>query len=150
MTVDDDVYGSVCFADTEPRAEPFPETDQMFVELVARLVGQALERCAHEEALRTRNERLERETERAQRIADTTFGLLFRITPDARLTYVSSGLHAIPGYDRDEAVGTPFTDYIAPESTSTAVDAFERLLDAESVRNLELTAETATGSACGW
>jgi PAS domain S-box-containing protein len=145
VIVDDDVYGTVCFADTEPRPEPFPETDQMFVELVARLVGQALERRTHEETLRTRNERLERETERAQRIADTTFDLLFRITPDARLTYVSSGLHAILGYDRDDAVGTPFTDYIAPQSTSAAVAAFERLLDAESVRNLELTAETATG-----
>ncbi|WP_136601658.1 PAS domain S-box protein [Salinigranum halophilum] len=140
----DDVHGTVCFADTEPRPEPFPEADQLFVELLARLVGGALERREYEETLTAQNERLRTETERAQRIADTTFDLLFRITPDTQLTYVSSGLHAILGYDPADAIGTSFTEYIAPQSVPAAVDAFERLLDAEPVRNLELTAETAT------
>jgi PAS domain S-box-containing protein len=138
VVVDGESYGSVCFADREARTESFDEADQLFVELVARLVGQALERRAYEERLEARNERIER-------IADTTFDLLFEIGPDSALRYVSSGIEEVLGYDPEEADGTPFAEYVAPSSLSDALEAFEQVFDGEPVRNLELMAETAHG-----
>jgi PAS domain S-box-containing protein len=119
----------------------------LFVELVARLVGQALERRRHDRVLRERNAQLEAEKRRAKRIADTTFDLLFEIDPDARLTYASRGTEAILGRAPDDVTGTSFADHIAPSSLSTAVEAFERVLGGESIRNLELTARRGDGEA---
>jgi PAS domain S-box-containing protein len=145
ISVGDDTYGTVCFADSEPRAEPFPEADQLFVELVARLVGQALERREHERTLRERNRRLRAEKERLQRIADTSFDLLFELDSEGRLTYVSTGIESILGYSEAEVLGTPLADYIAPRSLFAALTALEGVFDSQPIRNLELTALTADG-----
>ena len=40
--VDGDVYGTFCFADSEPREEPFTAEQEMFVELMAQWVGYEL------------------------------------------------------------------------------------------------------------
>jgi PAS domain S-box-containing protein len=145
VTVGDGAYGTVCFADPEPRSEPFSEADQLFVELLARLVGQAIERRRHEEAFREQNERLRTEKRRIQRIANTTFDLLFELDSDAQLTYVSTGVGTVLGYGAEEAMGNSFTDYIAPSSLPAAFEAFEQVFDGEPVRNLELTANRADG-----
>ncbi|AUV82720.1 hypothetical protein C2R22_14590 [Salinigranum rubrum] len=145
VTVNEEVYGTVCFADTEPRAEPFPESDQLFVEVLAQLIGQALERRRHEQSLREQNERLRAEKRRIQRIADTTYDLLFEIDPDTRLTYVSTAVGTVLGYTPEEAMGNSFAEYIAPSSLPAATAAFERVFDGEPVRDLELTAVTADG-----
>jgi PAS domain S-box-containing protein len=143
--VGDETYGTVCFADSEPRAEPFPETDELFVELVARLVGRALERREHDRTLRERNRRLRAEKERLQRIADTSFDLLFELDSEGRLTYVSTGIEDILGYSEAEVLGTSLADYVAPRSHFTALTAFEGVFDGQPIGNLELTALTADG-----
>jgi PAS domain S-box-containing protein len=145
VTVDGDVYGTVCFADSEPRSEPFGEADQLFVELVGRLIGQGLERADHERTLRERNDRLRAETARIQRIADTTFDLLFEVDGDGRLTYVSAGIETILGYSVEEAVGAPLADFIAPSSFFETLTRVEGVLDGEPVQRLELAARTADG-----
>ena len=40
--VDGELYGTVCFADEEPRADSFDHADEMFVEIVARAIGHEL------------------------------------------------------------------------------------------------------------
>lgn len=145
VSVDGETYGTVCFADDRPRAEPFTEADQLFVELVARLVGQGIERRRHERELYERAERLRKENERVQRIADTAFDLLFEIDPDATLTYVSPGIQNMLGYSPEEVDGTPFVEYLTPASETDAVDAFEQVFTGEPIRNLELTVQRADG-----
>jgi PAS domain S-box-containing protein len=145
VTVDGETYGTVCFADREPRAEPFPESDQLFVELVARLVGQAIERRRYERTLEARNEALRAQTERAERIADTTFDLLYEIDPTGELTYVSSGVETILGYAPAEVAGMSFLDFIAPASQADATAAFERVADGDAISGIELEATTNDG-----
>lgn len=48
VVVDGEPYGTVCFADTETRDEEFSDSESYFVELLARLAGQALEGRAYE------------------------------------------------------------------------------------------------------
>ena len=145
VTVDDEVYGTLCFADSEPRSEPFPESDQLFVELVARLVGQAIESRRYERELQERNERFRAEKRRIERIADTTYDLLFEIDADTRLTYVSTGVGNVLGQGPEEAMGNSFAEYITSASLPDALDAFERVFDGDPVRDLALTARRADG-----
>ena len=39
ITVNGDLYGTICFADTEARSDPFTETEELFVELLAERIG---------------------------------------------------------------------------------------------------------------
>lgn len=58
ITVDGDIYGTLCFSDNEPRSVPFGEDERQFVELLARWIGYEIERERHYRALDTHNERL--------------------------------------------------------------------------------------------
>jgi len=60
VIVDDEVYGTFCFYDTEPRTEPFSDWAVTLVDLMGRWVGVALERKLVEERLRRQNDRLEK------------------------------------------------------------------------------------------
>lgn len=57
--VDDATYGTLCFADTDPRDGHFSETDRTIVDLLARWAGYEIERKRRELRLRRQNERLE-------------------------------------------------------------------------------------------
>jgi signal transduction histidine kinase len=59
VTVDGSLYGTLCFADTEPRGEPFDDTQRTFVELLARWVGYELERRRAEARLTRERDRLD-------------------------------------------------------------------------------------------
>jgi PAS domain S-box-containing protein len=59
VTVNGDLYGTVCFADREPRETDFSAVELAFVDLVTRAVGSELERRRYESELERQNERLE-------------------------------------------------------------------------------------------
>jgi len=65
VTVNDEPYGTICFADDDVREPEFTDSETYFVELFARLVGQTIERHQYEreledqqEQLRTRNQHI--------------------------------------------------------------------------------------------
>jgi PAS domain S-box-containing protein len=57
---DDGVYGTFCFYDESPRAEPFSEWEVTLVDLMSRWVSAELERRRTTERLRRTNDQLER------------------------------------------------------------------------------------------
>jgi len=59
VIVDDEVYGTFCFYDTDPRTETFSDWEVTLVDLMGRWVSVALERELVEERLRQQNARLE-------------------------------------------------------------------------------------------
>ena len=59
LFVDGDLYGTVCFADREPRDRSFSENEQLYVELISQWLGYEHERLVDERALREQNRRLE-------------------------------------------------------------------------------------------
>lgn len=56
---DGSLYGTVCFADADPRDRSFSDTERTFVELLTRWVGYELERQAVESSLRRERDRLD-------------------------------------------------------------------------------------------
>jgi PAS domain S-box-containing protein len=145
VTVDDEPYGTVCFADESKQVEPFSETEEVFLELLGKLVGQALERRAYERELEARTERLEREKARFEGIAETSFDILFRLDRSGTFTYVSSAVERVLGHTPEELIDTPFASWLDGESIDDALGAFERTVAGETVENLELGFVDAAG-----
>jgi PAS domain S-box-containing protein len=138
VVVDDEIHGTVCFADHDQREAPFSEAEELFVELLARLVGSALEQRHYERDLRAQNNRLRREKERFEGIAANSFDILFRVDDAAQFTYVSAAVERVLGYEPAELVGEPFTDFITTESARDAAVVYDQLLDGDPIENLEL------------
>ena len=59
VEVDGELYGTLCFADTDAREEPFSEIQQTFVELLTRWVSYELERQRARSQLQRERDRLE-------------------------------------------------------------------------------------------
>ena len=145
ILVHEDTYGTVCFASGESRAVEFTDAEETFVEILARLIGQTLERRRFERELRARNRHLEQERDRFEAIADATFDLLFKLDLDGRLTYVSSASERILGYAPEEMTGEHFAEFITDESTERAIAGYQTVLEGEAVETIELHVLTADG-----
>ncbi|WP_255149420.1 ATP-binding protein [Halorarius halobius] len=59
VVVDGETYGTLCFADDEPRERPFTELDRAFLQLAARWVGYEIENRLRERELTERRRRFE-------------------------------------------------------------------------------------------
>ncbi|MFB6236019.1 MAG: ATP-binding protein [Halopenitus sp.] len=59
VMIDDDVYGTFCFYDTEPRSGQFSNWEVTLVDLMSRWVSYELQRHRSNERLRRKNEQLE-------------------------------------------------------------------------------------------
>ncbi|ELZ87462.1 light and oxygen sensing histidine kinase [Haloferax elongans ATCC BAA-1513] len=145
VVVDGEVYGTVCFGDSNSRGESFSESEGMLVELVGQLVSQVLERRAYQQTLADQNRQLETERQTFEEIAETTFDVIYRIDRGGVFTYASSSVERIIGYSPEELVGTPFAEHICESSLPRTVDAFDQLLDGESVEHLEIEFERKGG-----
>ncbi|SEN39282.1 PAS domain S-box-containing protein [Halorientalis persicus] len=131
VVVDDAVYGTICFADRDERDVPFSEAEELFIELVAKLIGQAIERRRHERELREEKRRFEG-------IAETSFDVLFRIDRDGIFTYVSAAVQRVLGYEPATLVGTAFAEFLAPSAVEPAMEAYSQVLGGETVEALEV------------
>ena len=59
LTVEGETHGTVCFADTQAREEPFSDFERTLVELVSNWISYELERRRSKERLRRQKERLD-------------------------------------------------------------------------------------------
>jgi PAS domain S-box-containing protein len=59
VVVDGDLYGTLCFAATEPREEPFSDAARMLVRVTSKWMSYELERTQRTAELKRTNERLE-------------------------------------------------------------------------------------------
>jgi len=60
VTIDGDLYGTLCFADTSPHPDGFTDTQRNFVELLTRWLGYELERHQAIEELTQERDRLDK------------------------------------------------------------------------------------------
>jgi PAS domain S-box-containing protein len=59
VVVNDDLYGTVCFADSEPRQREFSEMEETFVELLTRWLSYEVEQQEYLRQLEAKNDQLE-------------------------------------------------------------------------------------------
>ena len=147
ITLDGELYGTVCFADDDGRSEPFTELEELFVELLAERIGKALERESYETELARRNRRLEAEKRRFEGIADASADVIFRIDDSASFTYLSPAVERLLGYDPEALVGEPFLDVLVGSGAEEALELYRRVRAGDAVEGVELELETAAGEA---
>lgn len=145
VTVDGDRHGTVCFADPDPRPEPFSDTEELFVELLAERIGNTIQRQSHEEALARRNDRLEAKSRRFEAIAETSPDVIFRVDDGGAFTYVSPAMERLLGYDPRSLVGESFAEAVAPSSVDAAFDLYRRVSAGEPAEGVELELEATDG-----
>jgi len=143
--VDGEVSGTVCFADTDERAEPFAEAETMFVELLARLAGEALERRERARERRRRTEQLRTEKRRFEGIAEASTDIIFRVDRDGAFSYVSAAVERVLGHDPETLVGAPFVEFVADDDAGDAMAAYGTVLDGDPVEAVEMDFRAADG-----
>ena len=116
----------------------FTDDDVTFVQNVANLLGNAIQR--------NRSEQRRRESERRFReIAEVSPDTIFRLNTDGVFTFVSPAIESLLGYSPEELIDTPFRAYVSEESIETAFDGFSRVTAGETVREFELRFIDADG-----
>jgi signal transduction histidine kinase/GAF domain-containing protein/DNA-binding NarL/FixJ family response regulator len=100
VSVDDDLYGTLCFADTDPRDEPFTDSQTVFVELLTRWVSYELERERREGELR-------QATRRFRALFDNPRTVVGILDPDGTLREANDTARSTLS-DPDSALGRPF------------------------------------------
>jgi PAS domain S-box-containing protein len=145
VLVNGEVYGTVCFGDQERRAGEFETEETVFIEVFAKLVGQALERRRYEQELEQRNERLQREKARIEGIAETSFDILFQLDLDGEFTYVSPAVEQTLGYEPEALVGSPFANIITQPTLDDAFAAYADAIEGDPAENVELDFLDADG-----
>jgi len=118
ITVDDEFYGTLCFADTDPRETSISATESTVVNVIRQWLQYELERDAYRTEIEETRDRLERILERV----DDGF---FALDDEWRITYANEQGAAVlreamgADYEMTELLGRPFWDAI-PEAVDTA------------------------------
>ncbi|MFD1600197.1 sensor histidine kinase [Halobellus rarus] len=147
VIVDGETYGTACFADDEPRSESFTEAEQFFVELVARLTGQALERQNYAQRLAQREERVNEQEEVYRAVIDSSFDSVFRFDTDGTFIYSSESVRDLLGYAPEELEGKSITTaHPDGQVTDWAWEKITQILDGETAEARDFPLETKSGN----
>ncbi|WP_241211174.1 ATP-binding protein [Halorubrum lacusprofundi] len=146
LTVNNEPYGTICFADKEERGTTFSDAETHFVELLAHLAGNAIERRTYEQELEEREARLDEREEEQRALIDASFDLVFRIDTDGQFTFISDTAEDLLGYTPEELVDRPFS-LLLPDNASVelATETYEQALAGQSVEEEYLVVESKTG-----
>lgn len=115
-------YGTLYFADRRPKSRLFDDEDLQVLRYIAHWValGERVkaERQGHDEA----NHQLAKSEERYRLLYEKTPAMLHSIDGSGRLANVSDAWLSALGYQRDEVIGRPSTDFLTDESRHHAVE----------------------------
>lgn len=99
LFVDRDLYGTVCFVDTDPRNEPFTQPDRQALDLLAQAVSRIIERDIHQANLQHEQELFQLFIDEVDDYA------MFMLDPDGYITSWNSGASVIYGFEKDTIIG---------------------------------------------
>jgi PAS domain S-box-containing protein len=134
IVVEEEVFGTICFAGTDPKDMRFSDAESYFVELFARLIGQALERQDHEAAIRDREEAVRAKEEVYRAVVGSSFDLVFQIDTDGKFTFMSDSVEGFLGYSPEYFLGQPFTSMLPDqEAVNIANEVYEEVTKGRTV-----------------
>ena len=90
----------------------------------------------------------QRERERAyRRIVETSHDLIWSVDTEGRWTSVNQATRGIYGYESDDMLGRPFTDFVAPERVAADRAAFAQIIAGKALFNFETIHRRKDGTA---
>ena len=146
VLVDGELYGTACFMGTSPRAEPFSEAEIALVRLLARCIGQKIDRKRAEEVSPSRaalqaDRALLRRVEQVAGVGGWEIDLT---TQDMSWTNEVYRIHEVP-FDHPPDVEEGIQFYL-PEARPRLRDALRQCREEGIPYDLELPFETAKGT----
>lgn len=132
VVVDGEPYGTVYFADEDPRDRPFSARERRFVELLVEWLSHEVERGRRERALG-----------RYKAIHETVEEMVFVVSEGTTIEQVTEPLVERFGYDREELLGTSITEFLDETSVEEGYEAFHELRDGAESVTMETTISTA-------
>ena len=134
IEVDDELYGTLCFVDRNPRERDFSRTEQTFVDLLTRWVSHVFERRQHRQHLR-----------QYKAVIDTVPDGVYILDDSFEFTMVNDGFAELAGYSRAELVGAHASLVFDAEAIERGRWNRERLEDGRSEHG-HVSAEIETKS----
>jgi len=95
VVVDGELYGTLCFADEEPRTEPFSESEQTFVRLLAGWTSRELERRQRKADL-----------ERYETVIEAVDDGIYALDETGHFQLVNDAMTDLTGYEPSELLGS--------------------------------------------
>ena len=135
--VDGEKFGTVCFADPDPRDEPFTEQERTFIEVLTDWIHYQLERQSYEQELETQQAYLES-------LIDSFPDPLYALELSGELTRWNSRLEEVMGYDSDELAGMDATSFVVPADQQALTETLQSARDGNRV-SIEATVDTKDG-----
>ncbi|MFC6975749.1 PAS domain S-box protein [Halomicroarcula sp. GCM10025709] len=93
--VDGELYGTLCFADDEPRDDPFSDAEQTFIEVLIQWVSREVER-------RQREDELERYEDIIEAVDDGVYAL----DDEGSFEFVNEAMLDLTGYSEEALLGS--------------------------------------------
>lgn len=69
-----------------------------------------------------------RTSERFKALVENSLDIIAVLRGDGRVDYVSPAIQSVLGYDPDELIGQPYTDFLHPEDIKAAIESFGGIL----------------------
>ena len=145
-----EVYGTVCFADHEPRNTEFDAEEKAFVELIARLLGRELEANEHERRIEQREQQRDELEDKYETLIEMAPDAIFVTDEETgEITRANKKAAELTGYDRSELAGMALLS-LHPEANR---DRYRALFDGATITGRDrfddgtpLTVQRADGS----
>jgi PAS domain S-box-containing protein len=138
VVVDGELYGTLCFADDEPRSESFSESEQAFTQLLAEWTSRELER-------RQRNAALEQYETVIEAVDDGIYAL----DETGHFQLVNDAMTELTGYEASELLGA-HTSHIKSDEVVERAESIVRSMifgerdDDEETFDLEIVRADGT------
>ncbi|QLD87242.1 PAS domain S-box protein [Natronomonas halophila] len=138
ITIGNELYGTLCFADEDPRALAFTDVERTFIELLVEWLGHEIAREKREASLR-----------RYKAIHETVRQMVFVIGEEATIELLTEPLAERFGYDREELRGKSATALLDADAVQAGYEALDELRSepGESSRIIKTELLTADGDA---
>lgn len=78
-------------------------------------------------------------------LVETSQDMIWSLNPKGCFTFVNKAVKQIHGYEPEEMIGRPFSDFLPPEQIAKDQKVFERLINGESIFQYESTHLTKDG-----
>ncbi|WP_324756940.1 PAS domain S-box protein [Haloarcula montana] len=129
--VDGELYGTLCFADDEPRTKPFSDAEQTFIEVLIQWVSREVER-RHRET----------ELERYENIIEAVDDGVYALDDEGNFEFVNEAMLDLTGYSEEALLGSHTSVVKTDEMVERAVTVLREMLfgtlDDEATFDLEL------------
>ena len=125
-----EVYGRHRNGSSVPMRVRISQMERDDVTYYTLLVADISERKAAQRML------LEAES-RYRNLVETAHDLVWSVDTEGRWIYLNNAVSSIYGYEQEEMLGRPFTDFQAPESAERDAQAFEQVLNGRDLLQYE-------------